>query len=224
MNYSKIYDSLIERAKNRVKNENTYYETHHILPRCLGGGDNLENLVRLTSEEHFLAHKLLVCIYPEHKGLKYALFMMTIGPNGKRNSNKWYGWFKRDYLANRPKSRGMAGRTISEETKQKMREKRKLQVFSEETKKKISNSKKGVKMSEDAKKSMNEKRSANSSWMNRKTIHTEETKRKISEANRGLKHSQKECPHCHKKGAGPNMTRYHFDNCKKNLKVPVIAL
>ena len=25
---------------------------------------------------------------------------------------------------------------------------------------------------------------------------------------------QKTCPHCNLVGAGPNMTRYHFDNCK----------
>jgi hypothetical protein len=33
---------------------------------------------------------------------------------------------------------------------------------------------------------------------------------------KGIKHNLKEktCPHCGKVGKGPNMTRYHFNNCK----------
>lgn len=30
-----------------------------------------------------------------------------------------------------------------------------------------------------------------------------------------VEHPVKECPHCGKIGRGPNMTRYHFDNCKE---------
>lgn len=32
---------------------------------------------------------------------------------------------------------------------------------------------------------------------------------------RGYRHKEKECSHCGTTGSGPNMTRYHFDNCKK---------
>lgn len=32
--------------------------------------------------------------------------------------------------------------------------------------------------------------------------------------NKGLKQPHKTCPHCGTIGAGGNMTRYHFDNCK----------
>jgi hypothetical protein len=37
---------------------------------------------------------------------------------------------------------------------------------------------------------------------------------------KGIKHQLKlvECPHCGKEGRGPNMTRYHFHNCKTLLK------
>ena len=39
---------------------------------------------------------------------------------------------------------------------------------------------------------------------------------KLSKSKLGIKHNLKsvECPHCKKVGAGPNMTRYHFDKCK----------
>jgi len=78
MNYQKIYDQIIERAKSekRKKSDTTYYEKHHILPRCLGGSDKKDNLVLLTAREHFLAHWLL---YEQNKGnrhLALAFFMM----------------------------------------------------------------------------------------------------------------------------------------------------
>jgi 5-methylcytosine-specific restriction endonuclease McrA len=57
MNYQKIHDSIIERAKNR--NLLDYKERHHIIPKCLGGSDNLDNLVDLTAREHFIIHKIL---------------------------------------------------------------------------------------------------------------------------------------------------------------------
>ena len=78
MNYKKIYDLIIERSKIRIINEHTYYENHHILARCLGGSDDKENITKLTLREHFLAHKLLVEIYPDSKELKYAIWMMCI--------------------------------------------------------------------------------------------------------------------------------------------------
>ena len=77
MNYKKIYDNLIIKAKNR-KNIYEYYEIHHIIPKSIGGTNDKNNLVKLTLREHFVAHKLLINIYPNSKELKYALWMMTI--------------------------------------------------------------------------------------------------------------------------------------------------
>lgn len=57
MNYKKNYFDLINNAKNRILTEK--YEIHHILPRSLGGNDELDNLVKLTYREHYLAHYLL---------------------------------------------------------------------------------------------------------------------------------------------------------------------
>jgi|AntAceMinimDraft_18_1070375.scaffolds.fasta_scaffold06790_1 group I intron endonuclease len=44
-----------------------------------------------------------------------------------------------------------------------------------------------------------------------------ETRKKLSEQLKGKPHNLKErkCPRCGKIGKGPNMTRYHFDNCIK---------
>ena len=94
MNYKKHYDLLITRGKNRMLEG--YVERHHIVPRCLGGTDDVENLVQLTPEEHYLAHQLLVKMYPNHFGLLSASMFMTSG-NEHRKSNKVYGWLKRRY-------------------------------------------------------------------------------------------------------------------------------
>lgn len=63
MNYQKHYELLIERAKSRTLAG--YFERHHIIPKCMGGSDEPENIANLAPEEHFVAHQLLVKIYPE---------------------------------------------------------------------------------------------------------------------------------------------------------------
>ena len=78
MNYNKIYNNIIKRAKEREQsNKLTIKEIHHIVPRCKGGTDKPNNLVELTLKEHFLCHKLLIKIYPNDKRLIYALWMMS---------------------------------------------------------------------------------------------------------------------------------------------------
>lgn len=66
MNYELIHDTIISRARGRSKNENTYYERHHILPRCEGGLDDGDTVL-LTVKEHGLIH-LLRYKMTKHKG------------------------------------------------------------------------------------------------------------------------------------------------------------
>lgn len=79
MNYQRIYDAIIEKARseNRKKGNGTYYESHHIIPKCLGGSDEDLNRVLLTAKEHFICHKLLYKIYPKNKGIGYSLYCMA---------------------------------------------------------------------------------------------------------------------------------------------------
>lgn len=65
MNYRQIYDNLMAKARLRGLDKAAlkgYYEKHHVMPRCLGGGDEDGNLVLLTFKEHKLAHRLLTKI------------------------------------------------------------------------------------------------------------------------------------------------------------------
>lgn len=91
MDYKRIYNELIYRGKVRILEG--YKEKHHILPKCLGGKDNKENLVELTAREHFIAHQLLHKIYPEHKGLIFAVFSMN--NFGKVEYSRNYEWIKK---------------------------------------------------------------------------------------------------------------------------------
>ena len=93
MNYNKIYKNLIDNAANRMLE--CYTEKHHIVPRCMGGTDNTDNLVDLTPEEHFLEHQLLVKIYPDHHGLVKAASMMCVTSEYQCRNNKQYGWLRR---------------------------------------------------------------------------------------------------------------------------------
>jgi hypothetical protein len=79
MNYQKIYNDLILKAKqeNRIKYSGIYYEKHHIIPKCLGGSNIKDNLILLTAREHFVAHKLLLLIHPKNRGLIYAFWRLT---------------------------------------------------------------------------------------------------------------------------------------------------
>jgi hypothetical protein len=77
MNYVRIYENLVERGRN-VNKIHGIHETHHILPKSLGGTDDKANLTTLTFKEHIFAHKLLVLITKGDERIKmlYAINMI----------------------------------------------------------------------------------------------------------------------------------------------------
>lgn len=88
MNYSKIYNDLVAKAKPRGLDKSQhggYFEIHHIVPRCLGGSDEDSNLVMFTAREHYVAHLILAKEYPDVQGLTYAAFMMSGQNKGSRH-------------------------------------------------------------------------------------------------------------------------------------------
>lgn len=95
MNYVKHYNLLIDRARNRTLSY--YTERHHIIPRCMGGDNRTSNIVKLTAEEHYVAHLLLIKIYPNNNSLIYAASMMTVSSCDNKRNNKRYGWLRKKY-------------------------------------------------------------------------------------------------------------------------------
>jgi hypothetical protein len=107
--YKRWYYDIINSAKlkNRSKKD-MYYESHHIIPRCMGGGDNSDNLVLLTAREHFIVHLMLVRMVRDEMVYKlvhaiirfssgarnareYALLRATISRFSKGEYNASYG-------------------------------------------------------------------------------------------------------------------------------------
>lgn len=63
MNYARIYAEFINDRKSKQPQKPDYFEKHHIVPRSLGGGNEAENLIRLTPEDHLFAHLLLAKVH-----------------------------------------------------------------------------------------------------------------------------------------------------------------
>ena len=124
MDYRKHYDLLINKAKIRDLGADVYVEKHHIVPKCLGGSNNIDNIVKLTPREHFIAHQLLVKIYPGFPRLVYAAFLMTQS-NSKysRINNRLYGWLKESLSVSiKGENNPMYGKTHTPEVRKKISE------------------------------------------------------------------------------------------------------
>lgn len=124
MNYESHYDRLMSRAKQR--GDISLFERHHVIPKCLGGSNDASNIVKLTPEEHYTAHLLLVKMHPHHKGLAWAAIRMCQDKYGHRTNNKLYGWLRKEHA--KAVSTRMMGNTINTGRKQTVEEKSKRSV------------------------------------------------------------------------------------------------
>lgn len=89
MNWKKVYDQIIENAKSRILLG--YSESHHIVPKCLGGNDSSDNLVSLTAREHFICHMILCKITDgsDRSKMTWALHRMTFNGSYRVNSRQY---------------------------------------------------------------------------------------------------------------------------------------
>lgn len=98
VNYFKIYENLLDNARSRGLDKTKldfYTEKHRKIPGCLGGTYDKDNIYLLTPEEHFVAHQLLVKMYPDKKSLAWAAIRMTHHSTSNRVNNKLYGWLRK---------------------------------------------------------------------------------------------------------------------------------
>lgn len=169
MDYLKIYNSIVERGKNRIITG--YTETHHIIPKCIGGTDDTWNLVKLTAREHFICHLLLCEIYPKNSKLRFALWNMC---NVKRDYQQRYKVNSRLYNQIREEySKSVSGennpnfgRKLTQEKKNKISSSRIGKYFGE------NNPFFGKQHSEETKEKLRKKSSEHK--------HTDKTKEKMS--------------------------------------------
>jgi hypothetical protein len=103
MDYKKIYDKIIENRKKNPLTGGEYDETHHIIPRSLGGSDDTENLVKLTAREHFIVHALLAEMYEnesfEWYKMNHAFIMMKVSNDNQCRyiNNRLYEYKRLDF-------------------------------------------------------------------------------------------------------------------------------
>jgi len=93
-NKSRYYDwyvSLCEsrRVLNRVKGDGNYYESHHIIPKWLGGKNHLSNLVLFTAREHYLAHYFLF-LHLKDRSSSAAFHIMNKSVNNEYRDSRKY--------------------------------------------------------------------------------------------------------------------------------------
>jgi hypothetical protein len=136
--YKQWYANITEQAKNRVLD--SYTESHHIVPRSLGGGDEADNLVNLTAREHFVCHWLLVKMTTgqEHHKMLNALRMMRAEKNGQHRyttkiTARVYAKIKEEYADLQSKrftgkGNGFYGKTHTEEARNRISEANKGRV------------------------------------------------------------------------------------------------
>lgn len=212
MDYKKTYDRLVCRAKNRKLE--CYKEIHHIIPKCMGGTEDKNNLVELTAREHFICHWLLSRMYPKDAKLSYSFWMMSTSkrPNRYIPSSRVYEEAKQ--LQSLLRSEQLKGHLVSEKTKEKISKANKGKKRTEEERKRISDSLKGKKgnwegktHSEKSKQKMRESKIGNKA--------SDETKKKMSESSKGLKRTEKQKEELSMAMRGISKKKHECQFCKR---------
>ncbi len=119
--YEEFIQNILE-TRGRFGCGDEYHESHHIVPRCMGGEDNKENLIDLFAREHFIAHKLLAQENPDNDNLSFAWTCMAFLKN---DYHKRYELTPEEYEVAKKKlskiiAKANASRVWSEESKQKL--------------------------------------------------------------------------------------------------------
>lgn len=131
--YTKWYYNIINKAlsENREKSKSQYFESHHIIPKCIVKNNNT---VLLTGREHFIAHVLLckMCKNKLHKRKMYFALKSISEMNSYEQkkvryvNSKLYEYFRTQIAKNiskqnKGKPSPFKGIAMSKENKQKLK-------------------------------------------------------------------------------------------------------
>lgn len=133
------YEEFIQNILNtrgRFSCGDEYCERHHIVPKCMNGTDDENNLIDLFAKEHFIAHKLLAQENPENYKLMYAWWMLAHIDDREITPEE----YKEARIAFSYK---MKTRTFSEEHRRKIGEANKGRQYTDEWRRKQSELHKG---------------------------------------------------------------------------------
>lgn len=216
MTYKEFINNILD-TRGRFACGDEYHERHHIVPKCMGGTNDEDNLIDLFAREHFIAHQLLAEENPDNLSLVYAYGCMAWAENSNQER---YRISPEEYEQARISlSMAMKGKPKSAEHKAKLSERKKGQPFPVEATTKAAEMRRGISLTEEHKKHISEalkgrtlsdehKRNISKAKKNqplsdaqkialtavceanRGRKHSEESKAKISASNKGKKMSQ----------------------------------
>lgn len=145
--YQEFINNILE-TRGRFACGDEYHERHHIVPKCIGGGNEELNLIDLYAREHFIAHKLLAQENPDNSGLVYAWACMSWVKNEDTNGRyettpEEYEEAKMAFSKMLSETRAgengaFYGKRHTEESKKKISEAHIGMTASDETRKKLS--------------------------------------------------------------------------------------
>jgi hypothetical protein len=184
------YIKFIETRRNRTVRG--AFDKHHIIPKSMGGSDEISNIIKLTYREHFLAHWMLWKAF-DNAQMTHAFWFMT----QKKMSNlssRTYQVLKESRL-NLLKGNTNASGKRSIESRTKMSN---AQLNS------LNHPTRGKKRPNHSKKM---------SGKNNPMFG-------IPAPNLGKKLNVVICPNCGKQGAGGAMRQWHFANCRHPAACP----
>ncbi len=155
--YYKQYNNLINKCiklKDEGYSETEILEEHHILPKCMGGTNNSDNLIKMPVRYHIFAHIFLMKAYPNNHKLSYAAKRML-------NSNTYQGRYsilktlpvrlisliRSEAIRNLKDKNPFKGKTHTKESREKMSISHKNKFPTKETREKQSKAKLGNKNS-----------------------------------------------------------------------------
>ena len=176
------YEAFIHLRLGRPKKKGKGVHLHHIIPRCLKGKDEKDNLVSLTYSEHFYAHYLLTLVFPKHRGLLDALKLFDAKSS----------WEYQEAMEN------YSSTEVSEDVRNKLRESTTRLWENPSYREKVTEGNKGPKHDDDSKRKIRESkirqwkdpeyREKMSDVLDILAIPpSDETKRKMSESHTGKK-------------------------------------
>lgn len=210
MNYQKLHDSLVAIGRQRGNKKRKGFELHHVIPTCMGGSDDESNKALLTYREHFVAHRILTKLYPNHSGLHYAVWRMT--NDGKHNvSSRTYEKARQNFIDNHnSKTPEARARWAEDGNPGKTPENRKASSG----RLTLQNLQSYAEGKHPSQKPENQK-AASGRWLGSNNPASKPENRTASSKRAK---EQVQCPCCDLIGGGINMKRYHFDNCFQHLE------
>ena len=84
MTYEEFINNILE-TRGRFACGDEYHERHHIVPKCMDGSNDEENLIDLFAREHFEAHRLLAL---ENSDVRISL---------RPNTQRWHNHSRCNY-------------------------------------------------------------------------------------------------------------------------------